>query len=65
MVCLGKIRVLFSCKDGAVIGSIGLIVGDLLYDQGCFLFVDQSDGLCNKFLWVVFKHGKGVWLDTS
>ena len=49
---------------GIIIGAIGLIVGDLLYDHGCFLFVDQSDGLCNKFLWVVFKHGKGVWPDA-
>ena len=64
MICLGKIRILFSCKDGAVIGSIGLIVGDLLYNHGCFLLVDQPDGLCDKFLRVVFEHGKGVWPDT-
>ena len=40
MICFGKIRVLFCGKDGAVIGSIGLIVGDLFHDHGCFLFVD-------------------------
>ena len=51
-------RVFLCREDCAVIFTLNLVVGDMLHDHCCFLFVDKANDLGDKFFRVCFIHGK-------
>lgn len=46
----------FSGKDGTIVATIKLIVGNMLNNHGSFLLFDEFHYLRDKLLWIVLKH---------
>lgn len=58
------LRCLFSREDGAVIFALNGIVENMLHDHCGFLFVDESDDLCDELLRVIPEHIELIHTDA-